>query len=180
MNFNNYNNEFEKEVLNKLVKRQGFNKVFNILSKPCFDRNNPLEKKLDEIICNIGLLRTSLILLQIKFDMPPPMHNYNGYNTNPYYNPPNPYLMSNSNSNPYLNQSYSYNSGYHERDLDILLDDNKDYKREDESKYKRVQERKEIEKEGYELGEHLHKEADGKIYKYLKHHLRVTKGFVFN
>ena len=29
MNFNNYNNEFEKEVLLKLIKREGFSKVFN-------------------------------------------------------------------------------------------------------------------------------------------------------
>ena len=192
----NYNNEFEKEVLIKLVNREGFPKVFNVLSKPCLDRKNPLEKKLDEIISNIGLLRTSLILLQIKFDQNQIPCYRPAYNPPPYYMvppPQNPYLQNSNNGNPYLNQSNmsynnnynnnynSVNSTYEDHDVDNILEENKEYKRAtEESKYKRVQERKQIENEGYELGEHLHKESDGKVYKYLKHHLRVTKGYVFN
>ena len=92
-NFNNINNDnkFEKEALFQLVNIEGFNKIFGLLSKPYFNRKNPLERKIDEIICNIGLLRTSLILMQIKFDSYDASQNiipnfsplnFNGYNFN--------------------------------------------------------------------------------------------------
>lgn len=191
----NNNNKFEKEALLQLVKIEGFNKVFRVLSKPYFDRKIPLEKKIDEIVCNIGLLRTSLILMQIKFDYYDNSQNtvanynhanYNGYNSNllnTYSNhqsiPYSPPTASLSLPNFKTNNSYNSNE-IEDKDIDIILDGKEERERSNESKYKKFQGQKEIEKDGYELGEHLHKESDGKIYKYLKHHLRVTKGFVFN
>ena len=150
-NFNNINNDnkFEKEALFQLVNIEGFNKIFGLLSKPYFNRKNPLERKIDEIICNIGLLRTSLILMQIKFD------SYDAsQNIIPNFSPL--------------------------KEVDIVLDENEDREKSVDNKNKKLKNQKEMDKDGYELGEHLHKESGGKIYKYLKHHMRVTKGFVFN
>ena len=59
----------EKEILENLVKKEGFKKVFNCLTVIPLDRKNPLEKAIDDIISSIGLLRTSLILSQIKFEL---------------------------------------------------------------------------------------------------------------
>ena len=51
------------------MEEKEFKKIFNCLIIISLDRNNPLENKLDDIINNIGLLRTSLIFLQIKFEI---------------------------------------------------------------------------------------------------------------
>ena len=134
INYNNYNNmnndnnnmnisyKYEKEGLLKLVKMQGFNKIFNLLSNSHFDLKNPVEKKLDQIISQIGLLRTTIILLDIKFNHP--------ISFSPLRVPTNPRMKSVSEVE------------------------------------KRIEERKKFEDEGYLVGEHLHKEKDGKIYKF--------------
>ena len=130
LDYEEINTEIEKEKLLQLVKKEGFDKVFNLLTKTQFDMNNPLEKELEEIIYQMGSLRVTLILLQIKFSQP-------------QISLPEIVL------NPYsLEES------------------------------KRGKENKELENEGYKLGEHLHKEKDGKIYKYFKHHIRI-RGYVF-
>ena len=58
----------EKELLINLVRKEGFMKVFNCLTNTHLNRKDPLEKQIDDIINSIGLLRTSLILSQIKFE----------------------------------------------------------------------------------------------------------------
>ena len=58
----------EKELLINLVGKEGFMKVFNCLTITPLNRKDPLEKQIDDIINSIGLLRTSLILSQIKFE----------------------------------------------------------------------------------------------------------------
>ena len=147
INYNNYNNmnndnnninisyKYEKEGLLKLVKMQGFNKIFNLLSNSQFDLKNPVEKKLDQIISQIGLLRTTIILLDIKFNHP--------ISFSPLRIPTNPRAKSVSEIE------------------------------------KRIEERKKFEDEGYQVGEHLHKEKDGKIYKFKRHHCRVKGASVF-
>ena len=132
-NNTNKNNENEKNALLSLVKREGFNNIFNLISNSQFNRDNSVEKELEEIIFNIGLLRTSIILLQIKF-------NNSSYDLMPYNNFP------------------IFQKNIEEQ--------------------KRIEEAKRMKNLELELGEHLHKEKDGKIYKYLKHHFRV-KGYVF-
>ena len=73
---------YYKEKLLNLTKKDGFQKVFNCLTVIPLDRKNPLEKAIDDIINSIGLLRTSLILSQIKFELidsnttPDIPHNY--------------------------------------------------------------------------------------------------------
>ena len=67
---NSISNKYEKEGLLKLVKMEGFNKIFSLLTNSHFDLKNPVEKKLDQIINQIGLLRTTVILLDIKFNQP--------------------------------------------------------------------------------------------------------------
>ena len=74
----NNNYEIERDALLKLVKLEGFNKIFTLITKAKFDSKNSIEKKLEEIIFNIGLLRTSLILLQFKFTL---FQNSNNDNT---------------------------------------------------------------------------------------------------
>ena len=196
-NFMAFDNRFEKEALAQLIKVEGFNKVFRLISKPFFNRKNPLERKIDEIVCNIGLLRTSLILLQIKFDLYDNSGNSNishsfntpnlnnGYSNNNLYNSYSnsfPTQLGQSTPVPLSLSSPKMKNNYSSNDIDgdISLDEKEDGDRLNESRYQKFQGQKEILKDGYELGEHLHKEPDGKIYKYLKHHLRVTKGFVFN
>ena len=198
-NFNNINNDnkFEKEALFQLVNIEGFNKIFGLLSKPYFNRKNPLERKIDEIICNIGLLRTSLILMQIKFDSYDASQNiipnfsplnFNGYNFNsvnsytgsqaPLSYPPPMVPLSVPNSK--MNVQNLSETEDKDKEVDIVLDENEDREKSVDNKNKKLKNQKEMDKDGYELGEHLHKESGGKIYKYLKHHMRVTKGFVFN
>ena len=126
----NSNNEKEREELLNLVKMEGFNKIFNLITKLHFDRRNPVEKKLEEIIFNIGLLQTSLILLQIKFTISPGIV-------------PIPFTPA------------------------------------EIEKKKRESDLQDLENKGYILGEHLHKDKNGKIFKYLKHHLRVKNIFVY-
>ena len=109
---------------------EGFNKIFNLITKLHFDRRNPVEKKLEEIIFNTGLLQTSLILLQIKFTISPGIV-------------PNPFTPA------------------------------------EIEKKKRESDLQDLENKGYILGEHLHKDKNGKIFKYLKHHLRVKNIFVY-
>ena len=79
----------EKQELIDLVKKEGFNKVFDLISNIYFDRRNYLERKLDDIISNIGLLRTSIILLGIKFSQPQSQipEELNA-NPNPNFHPP--------------------------------------------------------------------------------------------
>ena len=117
---NNNDNEIEKEKLLNLVKEEGFNTIFSLISNSNFDQNNPIEKELEEIINRIGLLRVTLFLIQIKFSS-----------------------SSSSEENKIL------------------------------------KEKKEIENDIKNLGEHLHKEKDGKIYRYFKHYIRI-RGYVFH
>ena len=118
LNNNNNDNKIEKEKLLNLVKEEGFNTIFSLISNSNFDQNNPIEKELEEIINRIGLLRVTLFLIQIKFS-------------------------SSSEENKILKK------------------------------------RKEIENDIKNLGEHLHKEKDGKIYRYFKHYIRL-RGYVFH
>jgi len=142
INLNNENfinkgtNVSDKQELINLVNKEGFNKIFNLISNTYFDRKNSIERKLDDIICNIGLLRTSLILLQIKF-------------TQPGIQEEEPV------ANPHLSKT-------------------------EEEITKKSQENQIINNEEYELGEHFHKEKNGKIYRYNKHHLRVKNKISFN
>ena len=91
--------------------------------------------KVDDIISNIGLLRTSLIMFQIKF------------------------------SQPEINKGESVPSSPPKHDEGIK---------------KTSPENQIINNEEYELGEHFHKDKNGKIYKYNKHHLRVKNRMSFN
>ena len=142
INLNNDNfinkgrNVSDKQELINLVNKEGFNKIFNLISSTYFDRRNNIERKLDDIICNIGLLRTSLILLQIKFTQPG-------------------IQVEEPVANPHLSKI-------------------------EEEFTKKSPENQIINNEEYELGEHFHKEKNGKIYKYNKHHFRVKNRISFN
>ena len=132
----NNNYEIERDALLKLVKLEGFNKIFTLITKAKFDSKNSIEKKLEEIIFNIGLLRTSLILLQFKFTL---IQNSSNDNTPQTLNTKKQIELSN-------------------RESQI----------------------KDLEKKGFDLSHHLHKDKDGKIYKYVKNHLRARNIYVFN
>jgi len=58
----------EKQILGKMIEKRGFLSVFNLLTKSNFNRNDPLEKYIDDLISNMGLLKVSLILFQIYFE----------------------------------------------------------------------------------------------------------------
>jgi len=144
----------EKELLLQLVKKEGFMKVFNCLTIYPLNRKNQLEKNIDDIIMNIGLLRTSLILIRIKFQSEIPKNE-------------------NSNTN-------SSNAELEDEDIEIVID----------GEDKNVTKRKRIDtltkknrsiapKIGYiksssdnDLCIHLHKDKNGKIYKYNKNYAR--------
>ena len=59
----------EKQILSKLVEKKGFLFIFNLLTKANLSRQDPLEKYIDELIGGIGLLKISLYLFQIYFEM---------------------------------------------------------------------------------------------------------------
>ena len=114
--------------------------------------------------------------------------NFNGYNFNsvnsytgsqaPLSYPPPMVPLSVPNSK--MNVQNLSETEDKDKEVDIVLDENEDREKSVDNKNKKLKNQKEMDKDGYELGEHLHKESGGKIYKYLKHHMRVTKGFVFN
>lgn len=62
-------NKQAKEILMDYVLKEGFSKVFSILTNEFFDRSNALEKDIDDLIQAIGLIKITIILLQIKFDV---------------------------------------------------------------------------------------------------------------
>ena len=67
MAYINFFNSKEQRTLVKLVEKEGFLKVYNSVGKTTFNRNIPLERNMDDVLCNLGLLKTSLILFQIYF-----------------------------------------------------------------------------------------------------------------
>ena len=59
----------EKKILSNLVKKEGFIKIFDYLSISPLNRKNQIERELDDIILNIGLLRTTILLFQIQIEL---------------------------------------------------------------------------------------------------------------
>ena len=186
----------EKERLINLVKKEGFMKIFNNLTTMPLDRKDPLEKEIDDIITNIGLLRTSLILFQIKFAENELNKNTNTNTTN---------NSINNNITPTINKNKTNSPIIHTKkkneDIQIVIDgvddecsskenqknnnsilqlnksqviNNKINKKISSPKSKSV--KKETNKEELELGVHLQKDKSGNIYKYTKHHYRANRG----
>ena len=188
----------EKELLLKLVEKEGFKKVFNCLTITPLDRKDPLEKDIDDIINSIGLLRTSLILSQIKFE------TIDANNQNTIINDKNEdeeiaEKENDTNNNKNINSiSSRTRSSKNLGDIKIISERigglRKHSKRKKNFSFHRVNKRKieenpikmdeqpskstknKIIAEELELGVHLQKDKDGKIYKYLKHHFRENKG----
>ena len=181
----------EKDILSSLVKKEGFMNVFNCLTKTSLNRENSLEKKVDDIINNIGLLRTSLILFQIKFQE---IDKNTNINTNNIIN-------INSNSN-----NISSDVPKNDDEIDIIIDEvgvnnnlfesrhirpstpsksrknardfSSDFKRNKHlfsAKSKSVFSKIPCDND-LELDFHLQKDKNGNIYKYTKHHYRENKG----
>ena len=105
----------EKDILLNLVKRKGFMKVYKCLTMGQLNREKPLEKTIDDIINNIGLLKASLIILEIKFQEIEDIINKN-INTNNIIN-----INSNSNSNNSNNISTEVHKD--KDDIDIEIND---------------------------------------------------------
>ena len=209
----------EKERLHNLVKKEGFLKIFNYLTTIPLNRKNPLEKEIDDIITDIGLLRTSLILFQIKFEESDTNINKNNINSNNNINNNNINITSNTNTNININNNISptinknknkeksqiINKKKNEEDIQIVIDgvddessskekqiknptslklnrnqiiNNKENTNNSSPKSKSVKKDviKNKDKEELELGVHLQKDKNGKIYKYTKHHYRANRG----
>ena len=62
------NNIVEKKILTNLVKKEGLLKIYDLLSISPLNRKNPLERELDDIILNLGLLRTTILLFKIQLE----------------------------------------------------------------------------------------------------------------
>ena len=74
-NFNNNSNNNnsdsgskEKQILAKMIEQKGFLFIFNLLTKSNLNRNDQIEKYIDDLISNMGLLKLSLIIFQIYFE----------------------------------------------------------------------------------------------------------------
>ena len=178
---------FEKKALLKLVKKEGFTKIFNCLSYMPLNRNDPLEKEIDDIITNIGLLRTTLILFQIKLEL---SNNYNS----------TPNLLDKYKLNKNKLLDYTSENEKEVEEVQLIVDGADDKVKSKEKIDKKVISnikenksidlkynqknnlskskslKKEISKEEMELGVHLQKDKDGNIYKYTKHHYRANGG----
>ena len=197
----------EKNILKELVKKEGFLKIFNYLTIMPLDRKNPLEKEIDDILMSLGLLRTTLILFQIKFEIAEKDNNNNSIkkiNNNAINTNNETHVIKpnrNKNKNRILNSSsekdedydvkivadgvddevrsikitqnrYHFNLRHNKsQDLKINLE-----KKKNNSSPKSKSVIKDSPKEEYELGVHLQKDKEGKIYKYTKHHYRANKG----
>ena len=98
----------DKKILLELVKREGFARVFNCLTIHPLNRKKQLERIMDDIIINLGLLRTSLILFQIKFQFIDGINME--FNSNLYTN--------DENSRSSLNKS----DDEEDEDIEILID----------------------------------------------------------
>ena len=98
----------DKKILLELVKREGFARVFNCLTIHPLNRKKQLERIMDDIIINLGLLRTSLILFQIKFQFIDGINME--FNSNLYAN--------DENSHSSLNKS----DDEEDEDIEILID----------------------------------------------------------
>lgn len=181
----------EKEKLVNLFKRKGFMKVFECLTKTQLNREKPLEKNIDDIISSIGLLRTALILLEIKFKEIDQNKNINTNNI----------ININSNSN-----NISTDVPKIDDDIDIVIDEisdsqetkyiktktktpinrkknksliSKNSKRSNRNEFLTKSKsviRKDLSKKDLEFDVHLHKDKNGNIYKYYKQHYRENKG----
>ena len=181
----------EKEILSNLVKRKGFMKVFECLTLNPLNREKPLEKKIDDIINSIGLLRTSLILFQIKFQEIEKSKNINTNNI----------ININSNSN-----NISTNFPKNDDDIDIVIDEINDSNSNANQEIKHVKastpakkrnilnNSKEIKNKcltksksviskdlnkkdlDLEFDIHLQKDKNGNIYKFYKQYYRENKG----
>ena len=146
----------EKELLVQLVKKEGFMKVFNCLTIYPLNRKNQLEKAIDDIIMNIGLLRTSLILLKIKFQNETAKNENNNSNTN------------------------SSNAELEDEDIEIVIDgEDKNITKRKRIDTQTKKNRNITPKIGYlksncdnDLCIHLHKDKNGRIYKYNKNYIR--------
>ena len=199
----------EKDMLLKLVEEEGFKKVFNCITIVPLDRNNPLEKKIDDIINNIGLLRTSIILSQIKFEIID-MNDKKAHNNNRDIIPKNESKVK-------YNTVMKLENPSHNKELIFKNINEKNIEEKKEMKKKiRPHSLNRIKSENVanneknneknntnnispnslsvgkssnrlglkelELGVHFQKDKNGKIYKYTKHHYRENKGnkiFVF-
>ena len=51
--------------MGKIVEKNGFLSIFNLLTKSNLSRDEPVEKYIDDLISSIGLLKVSLYLFQI-------------------------------------------------------------------------------------------------------------------
>lgn len=146
----------EKELLLQLVKKEGFMKVFNCLTIYPLNRKNQLEKNIDDIIMNIGLLRTSLILFKIKFQSETPKNENSNSNTN------------------------SSNAELEDEDIEIVIDgEDKNITKRKRNISQTKKNRSIAPKIGYlksnsdnDLCIHLHKDKNGRIYKYNKNYIR--------
>ena len=69
----------EKKILTNLVKKEGFIKILEYLSYIPLNRKNPIERELDDIILNLGLIRTTILLFQIQLEQ---CNAYNKTNNN--------------------------------------------------------------------------------------------------
>ena len=195
----------EKEKLINLVKKEGFNKIFNNLTTTPLDRKDPIEKEIDDIITNIGLLRASLILFQIKFSENELNINTNTNTTNNSINN-NINIIQNTSNNitpPNINKNKTKSPIIHTKknneDIQIVIDgvddegSLKEKKNNSSLKLNKSQiinnkedkkitspksksVKKDTNKEELELGVHLQKDKTGKIYKYTKHHYRANRG----
>lgn len=206
----------EKEQLKNLIKREGFTKIFNYLTIIPLDRTNPIEREIDDIITSLGLLRTSLIIFQIKFEDTNSNLNINSntYNTrinnsiNNIVNINEDNKTNNSNSispiiNKNKNKTQIINPKKNDEDIQIVIDGVEEEKSSNENqksnissfqinktqnlnntvsknvsptKSKSVKKDINKSKEDLELGVHLQKDKNGKIYKYTKHHYRANRG----
>ena len=129
----------EKDLLGNLVKKEGFMKVFNCLTITPLNRKDPLQRQIDDIINSIGLLRTSLILSQIKFETIEnknnnQINNNTDTNTNQKANeiipePENESQSNNINNNNNMNSISSRTRSSKSHEIINIISENSDKKR---------------------------------------------------
>ena len=184
---------FCKEILLNLVKKEGFQTVFNCLNIIApLNRKNTLEKKIDEIINKIGLLRTTIALLEIKFENNVCIEINNStpkkviklednndigsltQNSRKETIKNNKNTVNKTNIKKKSNKNKKSNKTLKKNNSQIQKSNKKNTNIYYSPKSRSVQ--KDLEQNKLQLGLHLQKDKHGKIYRFYKHHIRANNG----
>ena len=157
----------EKDDLLDILENNGILYILNCLTKITLNRNIKAEKKLDDMINRLGLLKTWLLIFQNYLENKSKKQNRNINKNFPNY-------FEKENKSNINNSSFLSNGETQTQPEEKISKINNINKRINDLSFKKEEnlksEQKRFNPNGFSLSLHYHKDKDGKIYKYAKHH----------